>query len=428
MNLRLQVIILAALFFITACDGDSRPFSEAVEVRTLNLQSIQVRGPANALSEIYLNVNQELQLGIIGIPGSGNSITLPANDRAWSVSDPSVASISAGGLLRAKADGVVDVSVSIGGLDSAGFEITVADSTLTEINPIIGMTTLERCIPQTYSATGIFADGTVRALDNINWSVSDATNAELFDTSGSLTRLNATAAMDQLTLIVAVPDGPTLEQPLIVADSLQSIAISPLPIRLDIDVPQNVSALGSYIVNSDEGTTRLANITDNVDWTVVTGRDNLRVSNERGTKGLLTGLKASDSGNTNLTASCGEMRERVTVVIDSSDSSTATMLAFRIGNQSISGNQVTIELDANSQAIPIRVSTGSEYSQDNDVTSKVDFQIRDAISTIQEEPFIIEDSGTDTPVIQLRATGVATIVATEVDGAKAVGTITITVR
>ncbi|MFT5893331.1 MAG: hypothetical protein ACI8VW_000196 [bacterium] len=429
MIFRMAAALLSATLLLSACDGDSRPFSEAVEVRTLNLESIVVVAPDNTVPDIFLNINQGLQLGVVGIPNTGDPILLAANSRAWSVSDPTIASITDNGFLRAVANGAVDVSVSIGGIDSVGFGITVSEATLSEINAINAISdsaTLERCLPQTFFATGTFSDDTNRNLDNVTWMVSDPTNARLFEISGTSTSLNALAAIDQLTLSATAPGGQSLDQPLIVSDSLQAIAIRPLPIILDVGEEREVSAFGVYSVITGEttNTTRDVDITDNVDWVVATDTANLSVSNVRGTKGLLTGIDADNDAN--LTAACGDEVHRVLVDINASETSTDTTLAFKFGNQVITGNQITLSWAANLASIPLLVATGSEYDIANDVTGNVDFQRQDLTSS-DSAPFLINGNGTSTPTIQLTAIGTGIIVATQTTGGDAVGTITITV-
>ncbi|MDB4222677.1 hypothetical protein N9850_02810 [Granulosicoccus sp.] len=427
MKFRFAAVLLGTATLLSACDGDSRPFSEAVEVSTLNLVGVTVLAPVNSVPDIFLNISQGVQLRVGGIiPDVVEPTILSANGRSWSVSDPTIASITQNGYLRALANGPVDVSLSLGGLDSVAFGITVADETLTtitNINSVSGDTTLEQCLPQEYFATGTFSDGTTRNLENLTWTVNNPTAARLFETSGTSTKLNALSALDQLTLTASAPDGEFLDHPLIVSDSLQSIAILPSLISLDVGEEDSLSASGLYTINS--GTTTEQNrqipITSNVDWTVVTGTNNLSVSNVRGTKGLITGLVA---GNAEIIAACGARGDRKPVVISAADSSTE--LAFKIGEQLVSGGSLTLSRANFLAPIPILASTGTEYDSDNDVTSTVDFQRQDSITTLTP-PFVIDGNGTSAPTIRLTATGTATIVATETTDGVAVETLTITV-
>jgi len=421
MKIRLAIVIICTLL-LSACDGDSRPFSEAAEVRTLNLESVEVVRTGDTLPNIFLNINQGLQLGVDGISGGGTRTRLSPNNRTWSVSDPAVARITKDGFLEALANGTVDVSLSIGGLNSPGFGLTVADATLSDINAISGVTTLEQCSPQRYFATGTFSDGTIRNLDNLTWAVNDPANARLIESTGSSTKLNALAALDQLSLIVTAPGGQSLEQPLLVSDSLQRIDIRPFTIILDVDEERRVAAFGTYTVSTGAlaDTTRERDITDDVDWAVVIGTDNLNVSNARGTRGLLTALEV---GNPEITASCGSRIARNTVDINSVDDSTS--LAFQIGNQLVTGNAITLSRAANPLPLTILASLGAEYDSDNDITSDVDFQRQD--SNVIITPFDIEGNGTSTPTIRLTGNGVATIEATETTDGVAVEILTITV-
>lgn len=422
----LAATLLGTAFLLNACDGDSRPFTEAVEVRALNLVGVNVEKPTNSLDQIFLNINQGVQLGLQGVTADDETLTLVADNRDWTVSDPAVASITDNGFLRALSDGSVAVSVMVGDLVSVDFSITVANATLsevTEINALSNSTTLERCIPDTYFAIGTFSDQTRRNLDNLTWSVNNTLNARLFDSSGSATSLNALVAMDQLTLSATAPGGQSLDQSLVVSANLQNIVIRPLLIALDEGAETPVTATGIYAVNGGEttDTTKEADITDNVDWAVASGTDNLSVNNVRGVKGLLTGL---DAGNAEITAACGIETARAAVVINGSSTSTDTTLAFKIGDQLITGNKIIISRADNLQPISIRASTGSEYDAENDVTQDIDFQRQVSTSNLTP-PFEVGGSRTSTPTIRLTATGEATLVATETTDGDVVEYITI---
>ena len=159
---------------LVGCEGDARPFEEAVEVRTENLTSISVVPPAISVDKLVMNIGESVQFGVQGTTVSGPTLTLDASDRNWQVTDESAASINDSGRLVAKADGEVGVFLSIGGLVAEAYNLTVSDQPLTGIREIIGEPIIERCLPSDYQATGEFLDGTIRDLIGVNWTLTPA--------------------------------------------------------------------------------------------------------------------------------------------------------------------------------------------------------------------------------------------------------------
>ena len=338
------------------------------------------------------------------------------------MSDTSVASISDNGFLQGLSNGVVQVWLTIGGLRSADFELDIANANLVSINGISGASELERCLPQRYYATGTYSDGTNRNLSNVTWAVDDANKAELFETNGASTQLNAQLP-GPLALSASVSGAIGFNQPLLVTESLLRVVIGTLSISLDEGDQLNVNATGFYDNTTAAATEELpgVDITENVSWVVLVAPENLSVSDVRGTKGLLTG---DDEGGAAIMASCGDINSlRAAVTINAEGSSTD--LAIEIGGELVEDNLITLSLAAEGLApIALLVSTGTEYDDDNDITSTVSFQVQ-AYTSIPA----IELLGnlTDTPTISLKALGDVTLVATQTEDGDTVETITVRV-
>ncbi len=417
------------LVLLSACDGDARPFTEAVELRDLNLQSLEVVPPSNSQSDIFLNIGQALQFDVIGRNGDegSGSIALSSNDRAWSVSDTSVASINENGYLVARANGTVSVSMNLGGLVSDSFSLSVSDATLSSISSIVGSSTLERCIPSSYYATGIFSDDTVRNLDDVTWSTSNSVQTQLFETTGSATSLNATFADDGLSLTAAVTGVTSFALPITVADNLVSIAIAPARIIVDEGDELDLTAVGTYSRPSTADASLVSQtiITANVEWAVTVGTDNATLNNLRGSKGLLTGV---DEGNTSINVHCGDVFSPNSefVVGEEDTDSSSDSLAFQVNGESVSGSQIVLNLETDSTLVTLRVSTGSDYDADDDISSSVTFEEQYTDAT--NPPFVVENDGTDDPRIRLIARGTATIRATETTAGEPVELLTVTVE
>jgi len=410
------------LLVIASCDGDSRPFSEAVEVRSLNLTSIEVLPPQNFGSPLLLNINQSLQMVINGVNEDAEPIELSASDRTWFVNDSSVASISEDGILRGLSNGTTSVSVSVGGIDSSTFSVTVSDANLLNVSEIVGPDSLRRCEPQSYFARGEFDDNSVRTLDNVVWNLNSFALGELFDTNGLSTKVNAFSASDQLTLTASVLGTASFDQPLVVADTLVSLQLAPLPIILGVDEQINVIATAFYATTNPE-IADARNATQNVRWTIRSGTDNVSVSDARGSRGLLTGLEAG-SGNV-VRAFCGDLDTEALVVVNESGTSDSSTLSFLVGNAQVSGSNITLDRLTDGLSVPIRVATGSEYNSENDVTEDILFEV--ITDTTFTQPFFIDGNETANPAIRLSAKGTATLSVTRVSAGGDPTLLTITV-
>lgn len=428
---KLKFIAIAFAGFLIGCDGDARPFTEAVEVRTLNLQSLEPVPPTNSQEQIFLNSGEGIQFGIRGLNGVDQTVVLSASNRAWSVSDGAVATINENGFLTALANGTVDVSVSVGGIGSSIYSLTVANATLSSVTDISGSASLERCIPGDYFATGTFSDNTVRNLSNVSWTLNNPSVGELFETTGSATKLNAFNVPDDsntLQLTATVEGVEAFLKTIEVQNNLQTITIGPgtLPIEIDENDELNLTAVGTYIrANADNATaTSQTVITANVQWSIASGTDNASVSNVRGSRGLLTGL---DEGTAQVLVTCGNVAPRATINVDEAgtDSTTST-LSFQVNNVAV-GSTLVLNRATTSTVIPLRVSTGSSYDIDDDITEGIDFVTSFIGTAVDNPPFRILGTGADRS-IELLAAGQGTINATVIADGEPTVPLTITVE
>ena len=211
------------------------------------------------------------------------------------------------------------------------------------------------------------------------------------------------------------------------ADNLVSIAIAPARIIIDEGDELDLTAVGTYSRPSTADASLVSQtiITANVEWAVTVGTDNATLNNLRGSKGLLTGV---DEGNTTINVHCGDVFSPNSefVVGEEDTDSSSDSLAFQVNGESVSGSQIVLNLDTDSTLVTLRVSTGSDYDADNDISSSVTFQEQYTDAT--NPPFVVENDGTDDPRIRLIARGTATIRATETTAGEPVELLTVTVE
>ena len=391
---------------LVGCEGDARPFEEAVEVRTENLTSISVVPPAISVDKLVMNIGESVQFGVQGTTVSGPTLTLDASDRNWQVTNESAASINDSGRLVAKADGEVGVFLSIGGLVAEAYNLTVSDQPLTGIREIIGEPIIERCLPSDYQATGEFLDGTIRDLIGVNWTLTPAGTDIARTLNNPDTTVSVTGLNTGSVTLTAELDGFSTPLSLEISNSLVSLEISPTSGSVDVGDVASFAAFGTYIeADTDADGTALQreeNITDSVDWKIESGTTYASVSNTEGERGELTGLA---SGSATLSANCGNLPSpRIVVIVsDNSDSDSDGLSFLRDEVTLLVGNFTTLS-----------VSTGSSYSSAN-VLDNEDLTWEFTADNTSNPAINLNDAGR----IQALAVGGATVTVTDDDGASA---------
>lgn len=405
-----------ATVLLVACDGDARPFEEAVEISRQNIVSLTVIPPESSVEDLVLNFGESVQFGVKGINTASQDVTLEGTDRDWKVTDSSKASIDEDGRLVALADGEVGVYIEIGGLSSDTFSLLVSDANLTGVSEIVGAELVERCIPENYQATGEYDDLTVRDLIGVEWRLADADEgfASIVsspDINATLTGLNHSAPV---TLTATMGDY-SLSKTITISDSLTGIEITPGTATLDVGDTHDFVATGTYrgasVDDTDSEASRQIAITQSVDWQVDGGNSIASVSNAADLQGQVTAVAA---GNASLSASCGDLAASAPAVITVTDSSDFDELSFSGGD-----DVITLDLNDDSGGVQLRVSSGSSFSAanllDNDDLdwefTRSDDDSRDAIS--------LEDDGDDAGWIYPEYVGEGVVTVTHPDGASA---------
>lgn len=406
--------LMLSVALVSGCEGDSRPFEEAVEVQTLGLEGISVVPIGNALDDIFLNTGQTLQMGINATNDDNPGMFVSASDRDWRSSQPSIVSVNRDGLIVAGVEGEAEISVSLGGLESEPFTVTVSNATVTSIAGINGPESLERCLPSDYFAVGLFSDGTTRALDSASFSLLENSTGELLAGENGATRVNA-RTFDVLVLTAAQDDLAPLSRELTVRDTLRSLEITPAIAIVEAGQALDFTATGTYNSVGGEGDSRSENITPFVEWAITTGAQFVSVSNNTGSEGRLSGRVA---GVATLQARCGtDVLADRTVTVQEDDDSDSTVLSFDVPN---GGDTITVALG---QTVNLRVSRGSDFDSTEVISSGVVYTFSNTGNTATPINEGLLEQGVISPLVT-GGTGTITATVPESDGLpEATGTI-----
>src|SRR5438876_6567519 len=142
----LLVSIVAITAFLSACGGGSQSTSSNPV-----LQSVQVSG-----SNANLIVGQTQQMKATGAYNTGTSQDLTSS-ATWASSDSTVATVTTGGMLTAKAAGTCSITAKIGAA-SGSFNITIAPA-LVSISVTPANASIATGTTQQFIATGAYSDG-----------------------------------------------------------------------------------------------------------------------------------------------------------------------------------------------------------------------------------------------------------------------------
>ncbi|MFK8083762.1 MAG: hypothetical protein AB8B97_26060 [Granulosicoccus sp.] len=388
----LSGLLLLCAVGLGACEGESRPFQEAVEVETLGLTAIQVNPPPNSQEPLFISSGQSIQLSLTATTDTDATVTIPSGDRLWSTSDPSVFTVSDDGLLMGvgTVQGEAEVSVLVGGIQSSSLMVTVSDSTLTEIQSIEGSNTIERCLPGEYYAVGLFTDASERTLSDVTFNVANESVGSVVQPDAATAIVNATGpAAEPLMLTAQAAGAPLFTQNITILDTLQAIAIDG-PDTVDQNRTIDFTANGTYnAVIAEEGEVEIPavpaapgssrpeeDITENVVWEVITNTANASVETSGETIGRLTGLLP---GTAVLQASCGDSPLPATVTVTVNEATVSNELSFNIER-----SDGILEI-AVGDSFQVQTSRGTEFDEDNVVpVSDLQFSVSNLNSTDQD--------------------------------------------
>src|SRR5438874_4956331 len=167
----------------------------------------------------------------------------------WVSSNPSVATITAGGLASGVAQGTSQINATFGGV-TGSTSLTVGPATLLSIAVTPANPSIAKGTTQQFTATGSYSDGSTQDLTNgVSWSSSNMSVATI--TSGGLANGGA-----QGTSQISASSGVTGSTTLTVAPAaLVSIAVTPASPSIPKGTTQQFTATGTYSDGSTQDLT-----------------------------------------------------------------------------------------------------------------------------------------------------------------------------
>ncbi|HTE47308.1 MAG TPA: Ig-like domain-containing protein [Gemmatimonadaceae bacterium] len=211
-----RLAVFAVLSNVISCSSDA----SSTEIQEL-VNSVVV-----SLGLQTLTVGQTVQAGAIAHDGAGS--TLNGVTITWSSSDPSVASISAAGLVTAIAPGTTQITGAVG-TRSASTTVTVTGAPVAAVTVALSPAAVVVGQPVTATATALDANNTVLTGRPVTWSSSNP-NVATVSSSGAVSVIGPGAAD-----IIATSEGAigkatlTVQSPAIgsVSVSLSSTSLAP---------------------------------------------------------------------------------------------------------------------------------------------------------------------------------------------------------
>jgi hypothetical protein len=174
----------------------------------------------------------------------------------WESSDVNVATVSNLGLVIAVSTGETLITANISELSSS-LSVTVSPATLQSIEVSSPITQIAAGLTSTFSARGVYSDGTQQNLnEQVVWSVSDSAIALINSATGLLTALQPGAIS-----VIATKDGQTRSFNFTVSPAnLTGIAITPSDISLAKGSSEPVNVTANFSDNTKQ------DVSSQVEW------------------------------------------------------------------------------------------------------------------------------------------------------------------
>ena len=363
-SLRMPALVVVCSI-VQACSGDARPFEEAIEASESGLTTLSIEVPDGALENVILNFGQRITLDLEGGNADNEAFEISGSDRRWVSENPDIASVSENGTVTGISNGTTTVSVSIADVVSNAFPVEVSNSPLVAIQSLIGASSLDPCVAENYGATGTFGDGSERSLASVSFTATPTETTTVTSLSENSASLLATTP--GTVVLTAAVETLTESSVITVNNNLTDIAISPSVATVTVGGTLQMVASGTY-TSGDSFITR--DLTESLVWTINSEEETATISNAVGSRGLVSGEAA---GSATITAACGDTSGLATLTVLTSDVE-ATSLSFEQG--------LSLDLPLLGGQVSLRVSTGSSFSEDDDVTSSTEFSIVGSTSVV----------------------------------------------
>lgn len=261
--------------------------------------------PAN--SEVAKGVN-DLQMSAVATLTDG-STQIITDDATWQSSNNTVASISAAGIVTAKAEGSTTITATVTGGITASTLLKVTPAIIESVAITPPAPEVKTGLKLQLTATATLSDGTPQDVTNTAlWSSQNQAVATVVTTGAARGLLSGiSAGTSRITVLVG---GKFAVQDVTVKDAaLSKIEIEPdLPAALPKNgFTQQFTATGFFDDDSTVDLTTQATWTSSVPASAT-------ISNEAGKKGLAT--SAAQKGDTNITATFGGKSDTVKLTVD----------------------------------------------------------------------------------------------------------------
>ena len=294
------------LLSLAACEGDPRVLQEAVLASNQNLAGLTIAFTEQTDAQAILNIGEQLQFSFTATDLNGQQVSIENDDRRWISSDTSVGTVSDSGIFTARGNGTAQISLRIGGIFSSNvLPVTVSNAELVSIARIAGPDTVSECSSVSFTAVGLFSDGSERSLSELAWQLVEladgtAGNASIINQNQETVTIAARGA-GMFRLMATQDQFSTIDDILVAAD-LATLEITPLPANPPIVVGQSFVLLANATSSGDSANPRpVGNV---VSWSLLNGEAAVASIQPavNGAPAQLIGLRA---GTGTLVATCG---------------------------------------------------------------------------------------------------------------------------
>lgn len=232
--------------------------------------------------------------------GSTQDLTTTAG---WSSDTQAVATVSKG-LATGAAVGTANISVTSGST-SASTLLSVAAAQLVSIavNPPTAIVPLG--IPQQFTATGTYTDGSTQDLTQSGQWSSSAANVATISMAAGTQGLASTLGTGSTTIGISVGSATAAASLTVAPASLVSITVSPVNASIPLGMSQQFTATGSYTDGSTQDLTAVVTWSSSQATVAV-------ISNATGSNGLAA---SSGEGTATITATLGSVTNSTTLSV-----------------------------------------------------------------------------------------------------------------
>jgi uncharacterized protein YjdB len=265
-----------------------------------SISVISVKALANlsiSPTSLTLAIASAQQLSVTGLY-TDNSTEAFDSLVTWESSNSGIASVSNSGEVLAVSAGTVSITASVGAISSS-LSVTVSPATLQSIVVSSQNTQIASGLTSTFSAKGLYSDGSEQNLSNqVVWSVSDVSKALINAETGLLSALQAGTAS-----VIATKEGLRGSLSITVSPAtLTDIAITPSVISLAKGSSENINVTAIFSDNTKQ------DVSDQVEWS---NSNNLVASIEENSYTVL----ALAEGLTTLSASLSGQQADLSVTV-----------------------------------------------------------------------------------------------------------------